>query len=58
MRWWNVAVYKQEVHNVSSFVLNRSSLSIARCMSRYEADLTVCALSYFYFSFGDCVDHI
>ena len=43
---WNVATYKWKVHNgkieivsfVVKFVLNRSSLSISRCMSRYEAD--------------------
>ena len=42
---WNVATYKCEVRNgkivIISFVLNRPSLSMSRCMSRYEADLVV-----------------
>ena len=42
---WNVATYKCEVRNgkivIISFVLNRPSLSMSRCRSRYDADLVV-----------------
>ena len=42
---WNVAIYKCEVRNgkivIISFVLNRPSLSMSRCRSRYDADLVV-----------------
>jgi len=42
---WNVATYKFEVRNgkivIISFVLNRPSLAMSRCRSRYEADLVV-----------------
>jgi hypothetical protein len=47
---WNDAIYKWKVHNekieiisfvVTSFVLNRPSLSISRCMSMHETDLAV-----------------
>ena len=42
---WNAATYKCEVRNrkivIISFVLNRPSLAMSRCRSRYEADLVV-----------------
>jgi hypothetical protein len=33
---------------LSSFVLNRHSLSISRCRSRYEADLSVSVVSFYF----------
>jgi len=51
---WNVATHKWKVHNgkieiisfVVKLVLNRLSLLISRCRSRYEADLSVSVVSF------------
>jgi hypothetical protein len=58
--YWNVATYKWKVHNgkidIISFVvkldLNRPSLSISRCRSRLETDLSVSVVSFI--SEGTC----
>jgi hypothetical protein len=58
--YWNFATYKWKVHNgkieiisfVVNFDLNRSSLSISMCRSRYEADLAVSVVSFISSSMG------
>jgi hypothetical protein len=57
---WNVATYKLKIHNgkieIICFVLEicpiRPSLSMARYMSRYEADLSASVISFISSSIG------
>ena len=57
---WNVATYKLKIHNgkieIISFVVQirpiQPSLSIARSMSRYEADISASVISFISSSIG------